>query len=374
MRQPGGPPAVLQVLTCDTLGGTELMTATLVERLDKRRVDCRLVTLAQPGPIARRMERNGAEIRSLGDRGLLVAFARLARILASERYDVVNAYGIKSSIVTRLLVAVLSPGTRFVCGVREQSPSETARSSGLKSRLALMLERIGSPLVDVYDANSRAALEVLASLGVERVKFRYIPNGIDASAWPPRRPDRPRPPVILCVARFVARKRHLDLVAAAARMAERGIEFRLVLAGDGPTHSEVARTVRARGLGGVVALPGRVEGDALRELYSQAEVFCIASVSEGMSGSVMEAMASGVPVVGSDVSGIRELVEHGRTGVLVEPRSPAALADAMARLLENAGHAARLGAAGREKVVGEFGLERMVAEKERLYRTLVGQS
>ncbi len=369
----GAPPAVLQVLTCDTIGGTELMTATLVERLDRRRVDCRLVTLAPPGPIARRMERSGSEMRSLGNRGLFVAFVRLARILVSERYDVVNAYGIKSTTVTRLLVRVLSPGTRFVCGVREQSPSETARSRGPKLRLALLLERAGSPLVDIYDANSRAALEVLASVGIERAKFRFIPNGIDASAWPPRQAGRPRPPVILCVARFVPRKRHLDVVAAAAQLAERGVEFRMVLAGYGPTHAEVGRAVRARRLDGTVTLPGQVEGEALRELYSQAELFCTASVSEGMSGSVMEAMASGVPVVGGDVSGVRELVEHGRTGLLVKPRSPAALADAMAAMLDDPDRAERFGAAGREKVVGEFGLERMVAEKERLYRALVGQ-
>ncbi len=361
------PPRVLQVLTCDGVGGTEFMVATLVERAEPAVVCMHVVTLDAPGPIAERLARAGVRVRCLGGAGLPVALARLARILVAERYDVVNAYGFKSTAVVRVLTRLLSPRAAFVSGVRGLHVSELERLDGPKSRLVLRLERLGSPLVDVYDANSRGALDLLAAQGIPRTKLHYIPNGIDAAAWARPPAQRGGVLVVLCVARFVPRKRHADLVRAAGQLAGDGVAFRLVLAGDGPLLKDIQGLVAALGLEDHVEIAGRVEGEQLRELLASVDVFCLPSLWEGMAGSVMEAMAAGLPVVGTDVNGIADLVIDGLTGRLVPPESPADLAAALREALGSPLLRASRGEAGRRRIAQEFSVEDMVEAKQVLY-------
>jgi len=365
------PVRVLQVLTCDGLGGTEHMVATVVERIDPRRVVPTVVTLDRPGPVARRLAEHGVPVRSLGGDGLPRAFVRLAGILRREPFEVVNAYGFKSTFVTRFLVRALAPRAVFVSGVRGLYVSELERLDGPKARFVLSAERLTSPFVDVYDANSKGAMELLADAGIDRRRLRYIPNGLDVEWW---RPDSDRKrasiSVVLCVARFTRIKRHQDLLRAVAMLRDRGVAVRLELIGDGPTLPEMERLAGALGDDELVRFAGARDSDEVRDAMRRADVFCLASGWEGMAGSVMEAMACGLPVVGTQVNGIAGLVEHGRTGYLVPPQRPELLAAALQRLVTNPVEAATLGAAGR-KSIKEFSVESMVAAKEELFVGLV---
>jgi glycosyltransferase involved in cell wall biosynthesis len=366
------PVRVLQVFTCDAEGGTEHMVATLVEEIDRRTVEPSVVTLAPPGPIAARLAKGGVRVRSLGGSGLALAFARLARILTRERYEVVNAYGFKSTAVTRILVRVTSPRTKFVSGVRGLHVAELKSIDSFKARGILVVERLLSPLVDAYDANSRGAIELLAETGIDRSRLHYIPNGIDQASWRASRQDGRNEPIasVLCVARFVPRKRHADLVEAAARLVERSVRFRLDLVGDGPTLAETRASAASAGVAGVVTFAGGTSHEGIRSHLADADVFCLPSAWEGMAGSVMEAMAMGLPVVGTNVNGIAELVDHERTGLLVPPRRPDLLADALERLLLDPKARQEMGAAGRARIVEEFSVERMVSAKEELFARL----
>jgi glycosyltransferase involved in cell wall biosynthesis len=362
------PVRVLQVLTCDSLGGTEHMVATLVERLDRGQVVPTVVTLDGPGPVARRLAEHGIPVRSLGADSLLRAFVRLAAILRRERYDVVNAYGFKSPFITRFLVRGLSPRSVFVSGVRGLHVSELERLDSLKSRFVLSLERLTSRLVDVYDANSLGAVELLADTGVDRRRLRFIPNGLDVEWWTPDSGGRRRStPVILCVARFVPRKHHQDLLRAVAILRDRGVRVQLELIGDGPTLPDMRRLANELGVEELVRFVGARDPKQVRDAMRRADLFSLASLWEGMAGSVMEAMACGLPVVATDVNGIAELVDGGRTGYLVPPERPDVIAAALERLVTDPGEAARLGAAGRERICTEFGVENMVAAKQDLY-------
>lgn len=362
------PVRVLQVLTCDSLGGTEHMVATVVERIDRSKVVPTVVTLDRHGPIARRLAASGIQVRSLGAHGLPGAFVRLAAILRRESFEVVNAYGFKAPLVTRFLVHALARRSAFVSGVRGLHVSELERLDGPRPRLILHLERLTSGLVDIYDANSEGAVELLAKMGIDRRRLRYIPNGVDVGHWRPeserRRGSRP---VVLCVARFVPRKRHQDLLRAVAILRERGVDLQLKLIGDGPTLLPMRRLVDDLGLGKFVFFAGARSPDQVLEAMHRADVVCLASQWEGMAGSVMEAMACGLPVVGTEVNGIADLVEHGTTGYLVPPERPESLAAALQRLITDPVQAIRLGAAGRKRVCTQFSVERMVAAKEELY-------
>ena len=365
------PVRVLQVLTCDAPGGTEHMVATVVEGLNRRHVVPTVVTLDRPGPIAHRLARRGIPVRSLGAYGLPGAFTRLAGILRRESFDVVNAYGFKSTFVTRFLVRAFAPRAVFVSGVRGLHMSELERLDSPKSRLVLHLERLTARLVDIYDANSMGAVELLAKIGVDRRRLRYIPNGVDVERWKPG-PARGRRsvPLVLSVARFVPRKRHQDLLCAVARLRDGGVLLRLELIGDGPTLPDMRRLARELGLDEVVRFAGARDQEQVREAMRRADVFCLTSRWEGMAGSVMEAMACGLPVVGTQVNGIADLVEYGSTGYLVPPERPDLLAASLRRLLMDPEEAAILGAAGRNRICTQFSVERMVTAKEELYMEL----
>ena len=190
-----------------------------------------------------------------------------------------------------------------------------------------------------------------------------IHNGVPLDV--PRRPPGGTDPVtLLSVGRMRAPKDLFTLVRAMADL-EPG-SARLRIAGDGPDRAAVAAEVERLGLGGTVELLGT--RDDVPALLADADVFVLASDSEGLPMSVLEAMAAGLPVVASAVGGVPELVLDGETGILVGPRDTAALAGALARLVADSALRDRLGAAGRLRVEREFSLERFEREHLELYR------
>jgi glycosyltransferase involved in cell wall biosynthesis len=365
------PARVLHILPLDTLAGTELMVASLIMRADANVLDQELATLQPPGPIAARLRPEGATVSSLGGRGGFAGAAwRLARLLRSRRYDVVSAYGLKASVLARVLVRLRRGRPALVCGVRALHVTEVERLDSPKARLASLAERLFSPLVDVYDANSRAALDLLAGLGVGPDRLVYIPNGLDLSDWRPRASEPDGAPTILCAARFVPRKRHEDLLRALALVAGAGHDFRAVLAGGGPLLDEMRALAASLGLEGRVELPGPLASSEVRQRLEGAAIACLPSASEGMPGALMEAMATGVAVVATDVGGTNELVVDGESGLLVPAYDPPALARALGSLLGDRDERARIAAGGRERMERCFSLDVMVDAKERLFAEL----
>ena len=145
--------------------------------------------------------------------------------------------------------------------------------------------------------------------------------------------------------------------------------MQLAIAGDGPEREKLTLLARDLGIADEVAFLG-FRDDAVR-LYAAADMFVLSSITEGMSLSMLEAMAAGLPVVATDgAGGNSQVVREGETGLLVAPRDPAALAAAICRLSTDAGLRARMGAAGRARVEQHFSLRtttrRYLAVYERL--------
>lgn len=358
---------VLQVLAEDTIGGTELHVALLAERL-RGRAACDVATLFERGPIAGRLDAEGIPVFSLGAASWPARMRRLAGLVRARNYDVVEAYGIKASLLARIVVRVARPVPVFVCGVQGLHITEVIYPESAKGRFALAVERATTALVDRYDVNSEGAIELLTSAGIARDRMDYIPNGVDTQEWVPGpEPISRRQAVVVCAARLVERKRQSDLVDAFALLRDNGVDARLELLGDGPDRSALEERIERLCLNDVVQITGALPWHEVRERLGRAVAFALPSSWEGMPAAVLEAMSCGLAIVASDVNGTRDVVEHGVTGWLFEPGDVQMLAGLLRSTLEDRAETQRLGLAGRRVVEGRYSLDALVEAKIELY-------
>jgi len=171
-------------------------------------------------------------------------------------------------------------------------------------------------------------------------------------------------PTILFIGRQVPEKGHAVLLEATMLLAKRGHKVNVTLAGEGPLRPTLERFAERLGLSSQVSFPGAVGQEEIHAMYAGASIFCLPSFAEGLPGVLMEAMAMRLPVVSTWITGVPELIDNGRTGLLVAPGRPDALADALERLLTDPALCRELGLNGREKVVREFNTE---SSAEQLY-------
>ena len=191
-------------------------------------------------------------------------------------------------------------------------------------------------------------------------KLRVVRCGVDTTAFAfvDRRCRPVHPPMVLSVGRLVPDKAHVLLLEAAALVRDAGISLRVVLAGDGPERLRLQVLVDRLRLGGSVEMIGAVPQDRLVELYREADIFCLPSLAEGLPIVLMEAMATGLPVVATSVAGVPELVRHGESGLLVEPGRVAPLTAALLELAESPELRHEIGASGRAVVEANYDLGR----------------
>jgi glycosyltransferase involved in cell wall biosynthesis len=218
-------------------------------------------------------------------------------------------------------------------------------------------ERLNTRRADLVMVTSQYCADVARrEYGVAASRVTIVPEPIDLKTWDEhfaRAGRRYRSgPVVLSVARMYPRKRLSDLLRAAVILRDRVPDARIRIVGRGPEWDALVRLHAELGLGESVALLGDVSLGQLAEEYMSADVFCLPSVQEGFGIVFLEAMAARLPVVACRAAAIPEVVTDGVTGVLVPPRDPGALAEALASLLEDRVRATRLGLEGRHRVQG----------------------
>jgi len=207
-------------------------------------------------------------------------------------------------------------------------------------------------------------------------KLHCVYHGVDLSQFPFFRSHASEQgaPLVLSVARLVEKKGLEDLIAAAALLRRRGRRFMVEIIGEGPLRSTLQAQVRAFGLEGVIALAGARSQEAVCLAYRRASVFALPCKvagngdRDGIPNVLLEAVASGVPVVSTPVSGIPELIESGRQGLLVEPAQPVMLADALERILSSPELSSRLAGAARARLEAHFSLDRSAARLRTLFQ------
>ena len=227
---------------------------------------------------------------------------------------------------------------------------------------------------------SRAAADRLAALapaGNRHGTVRLVYHGLDLSRFPPPPPrvrhadggDPADPVTILSVGRLVAKKGYGDLIDALARLPA-GLAWRFEHVGGGPLKGALAKRAERAGIAGRIAWRGALPQADVLAACRRADLFVLASRitrdgdRDGLPNVLMEAGSQAVACIGTEVSGVPELIEHGRTGLLAPPGEPAALAEALRRLIAHPAERRRLGEALRERVVHGFGhdvwLDRLV--------------
>jgi glycogen synthase len=181
------------------------------------------------------------------------------------------------------------------------------------------------------------AAEVTARHGVDPARFTLVPGATDVERFAPPDPDDlasvSNPAVLLYHGRVDVRKGVLDLLEAVRLLLADGVRVRLLVSGIGPDTALVGQRITALGLDDHVEVLGAVPYERAHEVYRRGEVFVSPTYAEGFSNTILEAMASGLPVVSTDVVGVRDCVRPEDNGILVPPADPVALAAGISRVL-----------------------------------------
>ncbi|MBP3960057.1 glycosyltransferase family 4 protein [Gemmata sp. G18] len=206
-------------------------------------------------------------------------------------------------------------------------------------------------------------------------RVRVVRCGVDAAFLDGGPIPPTAEPRLVCVGRLAEQKGQLVLVDAAARLAKSGVDFQLVLAGDGPMRPQIESAIAAHGLGDRVRITGWLSNDAVRAEMVAARLVVLPSFAEGLPVVLMEALALGRPVVTTYVAGIPELVRNGANGWLVPAGDPVALAEALAEGLRTG--TARLedmGRAGVEAVRAAHDIRREASKLVELFTETSGRT
>jgi glycosyltransferase involved in cell wall biosynthesis len=363
-------PSVLHLLTCDAWAGTEVQVAT--QLLHTPAEDCRSAAaiLQAPGQLSAHLRSAGVETHSLaGGGGFFGTAWRLAKLLRRGRYDLIEAYGFRAGVLARM-VAPFSGRPGVIIGVRTPHLTDAQKPDAMRTRVALVLERAMSPLAMWYDANSAGTREVMVERGLPPDRFGVIGNGVITDGVPRATPGHDGPLRIICVARLAPVKRHEVLLHALALARAEGVELEAELIGSGTLLDHLVDVADDLGLRDHVTFTGELPQAKIAKHLAGSSIFVLLSAWEGMPGSVLEAMAAGLPVVATDVTGIREVVRDGETGLLVALDDPVGTAQAIERLARDPDLRARLGTTARASVESRT-FDRVVEEKHKLYRELL---
>ncbi len=360
------------IITSLAYGGAETQLVQLARRLTSRGWNVRVVSMIPRQAFVEEFEQAGIPVFSLDMRRGVPdprAIFRLAAILRRERPQVVHSHMVHANLLARL-VRPIARVPVLVC---------TAHNINEGGRLREVAYRLSDPLCDLTPQVSRAGLERSVRVGaVPGHRIRFFPNGVDAEDFRPDPEARRRIQgqldvgdafAWLAVGRFEKNKDYPNMLRAFARL-RRERDGLLLIAGGGSLRGEAERLAAELGVAASVKFLG-IRKD-VPGLMNAADAYLMSSAWEGMPIVLLEASATGLPVVATDVGGNREVVLDGRSGLLVPSGDPEALARAMLRLLEMPpDERGRMGGAGRAHVMGEYDMEKVVDRWENLYGELL---
>lgn len=306
---------------------------------------------------------------------------KIMRELLKQDFDLVNTQ--TRFFATSLLGLCYSSIKRRPLVHTERGTRHSALRNRFVESLGKMYDHtVGAWVVKSADkcvGVSESACDFLKHLGAKHAIL--IPNGIDTEVYK-RVPTDLRKvlgienaPVLVFVGRLIYSKGIQDLIDALPEIKKDVPNVKILIAGDGPYKLQLQKVVEARGYSEDIMFLGLKNQPQVIEILSVADVFVNPSCSEGLPTSVMEAAALGVPIVATNVGGTQEIIEHGKSGLLVPPGQPKAIAEAVSLLLGKRQVAQsdlgkRLGEEARNKVARDYSWGAILAKTGEVYQTL----
>ena len=357
----------LHVQKVTGVAGSERHLLTLLPRMTRARFRPTMLVLEEAD---RPAEAFVSEMRASGIETLVLPLAsnadvrcwrRVRRIIAGGGFDILHThlihgdfYGLSAAMTCRRAPRCVSTKHGY------DNYDRTSRWYRLGRWFGARLDAI----VTISDA---LQAKVEAAEGLPRRKMQTIHYGIEFGPSRERRPSQGAFRLV-SVGRLVPVKGFDVLVAAMARLSQ-GREVSLTIVGDGPERERLAAQADRLGVANRIHFAGWQRD--VRNFLDDADVFVLPTLGEGFGLAILEAMGAGLPVIASDTMAIPEIVLDGKTGRLVPPKDPDALARAIEALRDDPIGCLSLGVAGRQRAIDEFSVDRMVRRHEMLYESLV---
>lgn len=364
------PIRILQIVPTLVRGGAEKQLTLLACGLPRDQFEVHVAALTHDGPYREMLEAHQIPVTVVGKRWKVDprSFWRLRRLIRELRPDVVhtwifaaNSYGRAAALAAKVPVVI--------AGERCVDPWKSWHQLAIDRWLAKRTSRLVT--------NSNGVREFYVDHGLPAEKFVVIPNGIGPrtnttgeSSVDLRRelhlPDSAR--LVGAVGRLWPQKRYKDLIWAAELLKAGRGDVHFVIMGDGPNRDELESYAHDVQVHEHVHFLG--EREDVPQLLTQLECFWLGSGYEGQSNALMEAMLAGIPVVATDIAGNRDLVVQAETGFLVPVGDAGQFARKTHLLLEDRELSQRLGAAGKQRMINEFSVDKMISRHAELYRQL----
>lgn len=372
------PPTLLHLVSTFQIKTDTKWLVQMARHLDRGSFRLAAACFYAGGPIQDRLEAMGVRTHNLdlpNERDPR-AIVRVRRLIAETGATIVHTHLLRADFYGGIAAcwagAPIRVSTAYAIGSYRRQ--RRRRVDGL---LDAACARLPTHIVAVSRAVKRDCVE---RLHIEPDRITVIRTGVDS----PGLVDQARvsaqraqwsvaqdAPLVVTVARLSYEKGVDALIDAAAVLHRSHPRARVVVLGEGPDRRDLEARIQDRGLDGTVLLAGFQ--DDIWPALAAADVVCLPSKSEGLPNALLEAMASGRPVVATAVGGVPEVVDSGQDGVLVEPGDAGRLAEEIARILDDAELARRLGEAARRTIERDFGAKSAVAKYGAFYQDLIAE-
>ncbi len=343
-------------------GGAERQLFYMLQALCRGGVSCRVLCFDHGEFWEKPIESLGVPVTWVGERQSRLA--RLIRVIRELRRDPPDLFQSQHFFANGYVgLAGFLLGVNAVGAMRNEGVAEIQSNGAIGGWLNLHLP-------PVIAANTRLAIDQAAARGIARSRLYFLPNVVDTQRFRPDAAPAKRPLTLLAVGRLAKQKRFDRFISVLGRLrAELKVEMRGWIVGpsqDQGLRNELQAQAAALGL-----FPGHLQFiggvSDMAAFYQQADVCVLTSDFEGTPNVLLEAMASGLPVVATKVGGVPEVVQHGTTGFVVEREDLDGLARSLARLINNVQQRIEMGRCAREYVELNHSLERLPTYLEGLY-------
>ena len=371
---------ILNVVPTLMCGGTENQFMTLGRLLDRTRFDLEFACLRKWGPFVkeladRKIPLQEYQVSTFRSVHALAEQAKLARYISRRGIQIVHAYNFYGNVFAIPPARLVAPVV--IASIRDRAPYLTAMQK--------RVQRYACQFADCVLVNADAVKDWLIGEGYDARNIVVIRNGVELNRFDGSREDQrirqelgfaPATPLVTVVSRLTRLKGIENFLEAAAALKPRYPDARFLIVGETSPHDrpylkELTDLAERLGVADRVTFTG-LRSD-VAELLATTTVAVMPSLNEALSNVLLESMAAGAPVVATRVGGTPEALIDGETGLLVEPGDSAAIATAVARLLDDRELATRLGRSARALIADEFSVDRMVRSTEQLYLNLLAK-